>query len=497
MGKFSAFLSESTEKINSPIFDKLKNKYSGRAVYVHFSGWKPSVSPWDNPRSFRPKKNIYHPNSHYPINPFLAFNKHSLEHEDPTGIYAFPKDYLLNSPKAPEVFVSLPYAYILELTSKAKVLNLNNLTAKDVEELFKKAEIQPRFNELTRPSDLNPSPGKALWDGLDKFADEVFRRRGGKHGWQKAIIKNKLIRKMGFNVVEDEEGVVYLDEPVQTIFLEPAAYKIVDFVYVNREKETIKWVISTVGDIPVKTIKRKEDKHAIYKTRLEITFQNGFKVSIKDGSHVFFTDKDGNDVAYNIIIYSIHELADKEKKLYDASRVGFPPNIHEENIRKNKLDMAYRFCEAFGLSKKNLTFTTNLNGDKVVDKFVKTYIRKTDLNNKSKEAAIQLSIQFGNFNTNFTIKNSDSVWSFDIDLDINDFYSGRYPDNIKTEIDRLLDGSIEMMNRYDGLGMTSFDGSSIYIYAQDKARLQNFRQFANMLKNKVFKIRMTSKNDLG
>lgn len=492
MGKFSAFLSESTEKINSPIFDKLKNKYKGRAVYVHFSEWKPSATTRNNPRSFRPKKNIYHPNSYYPINPFLAFNKYSLEHDDPTGIYAFPKDYLLNSPKPPEVFVSLPYAYILELTSKAKVLKLNNLTAKDVEELFKKAEIPPRFNNLTKPHILNLSPGKALWRGIEKFADERFGSRQGN-----SAIKNKLIRKMGFNVVEDEGEIICLDEPVQTIFLDPAAYKIVDFVYVNREKETIKWVISTVEDIPVKTIKRKEDKRAIYKTRLEITFQNGFKVSIKDGSHVFFTDKDGNNVAYNIVIYSIYELAEKEKELYDASRVGFPPNTHEENIRKNKLDMAYRFCEAFGLSKKNLTFTTNLNGDKVVDKFVKTYIRKTDLNNKSKEAATQLSIQFGNFNTTFTIKNSDSVWSFDIDLDINDFYSGRYPDNIKTEIDRLLNGSIEMMNRYDGLGMPSFDGSSIYIYAQDKARLQNFKQFANMLKNKVFRIRMTSKNDLG
>ena len=45
-----------------------------------------------------------------------------------------------------------------------------------------------------------------------------------------------LLIKLGFELIEDNQGIIHESEPVQTIFLVPSSYKVIDETYINTTK---------------------------------------------------------------------------------------------------------------------------------------------------------------------------------------------------------------------------------------------------------------------
>jgi hypothetical protein len=189
---------ETNEMVMPKLFEKLKQlegKYSG----VHFS------------RSDQ-----------------LSFY-YSPFHHDPIGIYVFPKDYVLEGKlKKNQGFASFPYAFLIEPTAQAKVLNLDMDYAK-AEELLEKMGIDKNLlydkslNHIhPRRSNQNTS-GHKFWDVLEYIRES--------EGLSKNVSWNVLFSKTGYNAIYDPGlSIVHPAEPAQVIYLSHSAYKVVDVI---------------------------------------------------------------------------------------------------------------------------------------------------------------------------------------------------------------------------------------------------------------------------
>lgn len=185
---------ETNEMVMPKLFEKLKQlkgKYSG----VHFS------------RSDQ-----------------LSFY-YSPSHHDPIGIYVFPKDYVLEGKlKKNQGFASFPYAFLIEPTAEAKVLNLDMDYAK-AEEILQKLDIDKDLlysDQVYHKADKN-TPGHRFWGVLEYIRNS--------QGLSKNVSWNVLFSKTGYNTIYDPGlGIVHYNEPAQVIYLNHSAYKVVDVI---------------------------------------------------------------------------------------------------------------------------------------------------------------------------------------------------------------------------------------------------------------------------
>lgn len=208
---YKDLLLEHTKEILPDIFAAIeaeKDPMSG----VHFSRGIPKNKPADIPR--------LHGKSRLP---HLGINK-SPGHNDPLGIYAFPKKYVLSGGlKYNSGFYNSDYWYIIRpIRSKCKILNLSKLTDVELGELLKKMEIPEKY--LTDPSVYHNSkiktPGHMLWGIMEKYKKD--NKNWNNFGW------NKLFKKADVNVLVDEgDSIIHSNEPSQTVYMEPGTYEVI------------------------------------------------------------------------------------------------------------------------------------------------------------------------------------------------------------------------------------------------------------------------------
>lgn len=188
---------ESNETIMPMLFDKikqLKGEYSG----VHFS---PSEQ--------------------------LSFNLNP-SHYDPIGIYVFPKNYVLQGGlEKNQGFASKYYAFLIEETPNAKVLNLN-MSRQTAEELLTKIGIDKSLldSEEVYHKSSSDTPGHRFWGVLEGVRNKNKLSRN--MSW------NSFFSKTGYNALYDPGlGIIHSNEPTQVVYLDHKAYKVVDVIKRN------------------------------------------------------------------------------------------------------------------------------------------------------------------------------------------------------------------------------------------------------------------------
>ncbi len=185
---------ETNEVVIPKLFDKvrqLKGEYSG----VHFS-----------------KTNQ------------LSFNLNP-HHYDPIGIYVFPKQYVLQGGlEKNQGFARNNYAFLIQETSSAKVLNLN-INIQTAEDLLTKMGIDKNLlnsEEIYHNSNKN-TPGHRFWGVLEHIRN--------KNNLSKNMSWNSFFNKIGYNALYDPGlGIVHYNEPSQIVYLDHKAYEVVDVI---------------------------------------------------------------------------------------------------------------------------------------------------------------------------------------------------------------------------------------------------------------------------
>lgn len=153
----------------------------------------------------------------------LSFNL-KPSHHDPIGLYVFPKNYILSGGlKSNSMFSSFPYAFLIEPTNNSKVLNLD-MSYEEAEKLLNKIGLDKNLlydKEVYHNS--GSSPGHKFWGVLENIRNSKNLSRN--------ISWNSFFSKTGFNTLYDPGlGIIHSNEPMQVVYLDHKAYKIVDVI---------------------------------------------------------------------------------------------------------------------------------------------------------------------------------------------------------------------------------------------------------------------------
>ena len=199
-------LNEWTREIMPKVYEALE-KYDDPMVGIHFSKGVPYDR--DNDRKA--------PHIGITVKPF---------HNDPIGIYAFPKDYVLggNLENNPSFREFVDY-YIVKPSSRANILNLSTMNEQDAIDILKKMGIGENAyrNQNVYHRSGKMDVGHRFWGTLEVMRKQIY----GEHS--KNVSWNNLFKKTGYNVLYDEgDGIIHSNEPNQIIYLESSAMEILE-----------------------------------------------------------------------------------------------------------------------------------------------------------------------------------------------------------------------------------------------------------------------------
>jgi len=203
-------LQEYTKEIMPEIYAALE-KYDDPMVGVHFSKGVPKG------RDRKVKV------------PHLGINPRPF-HNDPIGIYAFPKDYVLSGGLERNTgFEVNPYYYIVKPSSKANILNLSRMSDSDARDILIKMGIDNPNGEsyMDDPKIFHHSKGELkaghkFW-GVLEVVRKKLKNAGKNSSW------NVLFKDSGYNVLYDEgDAIIHSNEPSQIIYLESSAMEVLD-----------------------------------------------------------------------------------------------------------------------------------------------------------------------------------------------------------------------------------------------------------------------------
>ena len=133
-------------------------------------------------------------------------------HHDPIGIYAFPKEYILQETAGNEGFFGMPYISVFKVKGNANTLNLSNITEDEARNMLKKMGIEDYINkEYFRKK--GPKGGHTLWHTMEKYI--------ALNELSKNITWNKLFKMAGdFDVLKDDgDKIIHSNEPSQIVVL--------------------------------------------------------------------------------------------------------------------------------------------------------------------------------------------------------------------------------------------------------------------------------------
>lgn len=202
-------LNEWTRELMPEIYAALE-KYDDPMVGVHFTK--------GIPERFGEKKRV----------PHIGLNLKPF-HNDPIGIYAFPKDYVLSGKlERNPSFREFTNYHIVKPSSKAKILNLSTMTYDEARKILVDMGIDaPNTEESILDSASiyhsgGDSVGHKFWGALEN----VRKKLTIKH---KNLSWNVLFKDSVYNVLYDEgSGIIHSNEPTQIIYLESSAMELLD-----------------------------------------------------------------------------------------------------------------------------------------------------------------------------------------------------------------------------------------------------------------------------
>lgn len=199
-------LNEWTREMMPKVYDALE-KYDDPMVGVHFS----KGVPYDR------VNNKKAPHIGITVKPF---------HNDPIGIYAFPKDYVLSGKLEKNAgFREFVDYYIVKPSSRANILNLSTMSEQDAIDILRKMGIGENAyrNQNVYHRSGKMDVGHRFWGTLEVMRKQIY----GEHS--KNVSWNNLFKKTGYNVLYDEgDGIIHSNEPNQIIYLESSAMEILE-----------------------------------------------------------------------------------------------------------------------------------------------------------------------------------------------------------------------------------------------------------------------------
>lgn len=474
MGGFKEFITEAIEPI-ATLKNKLETTYKNRDVYVHFSGWNPSGC------------------SSTPTIPFLTTNKRTPTHMDPAGVYAFPSNYLLSSEKIPTHFLRLPYVYILEPTSSAKILKLSSLTKESSLELLDEMGIPRDYYDYTSLASLPVKFINAIGDYTARQSIKLRR----KSCIFKNIFKNNLLRKTKYNVIlDDGAGAFHVGEPYQAVFLDPKAYKVIDYISINKSREAINW-LKGVLDLPVKSIE-KLVKYSI--PVIELTFDNGFtvEVGIESGAILYAVyDEDGALIYRRVYLEDLspNELKKAEDRLRkDAA--SFSEEDYKDRMDRYKAhndakaEKVLKFSKTFGLSLKHSKLDKFNRSEGRIIRFVKEYRKKY---NKDFKGKFEIDFNDEELAIAFIIKNLAGISRLEIRHTIDDdtfSNTGSIREAFNNALSRA-ESYIDDLTVLNYENHPHHDGGGVSIYGifSNYNSVKTIREFLKIVKYKTLKLK--------
>ena len=153
---------------------------------------------------------------HFGLNDKVGINPKPA-HQDPIGIYTFPKKYVLSSGfNKNSHFFGMPYVFVLKLNDGAKILNLSTLTDTEVDKMIEKMDIG-KHQEKERDKE---KPGHKLWNTIESAINHLARYGKRNIHW------NKFFKRIGdFDALVDEgDAIIHSNEPYQVVILNPRSY---------------------------------------------------------------------------------------------------------------------------------------------------------------------------------------------------------------------------------------------------------------------------------
>jgi len=308
MVTFKKFLliKESTRELMPEIYAALEG-YDDPMVGVHLSGGIENIKDKRNPT----------PHLGLNLNPF---------HHDPIGIYAFPKDYVLSGKLINNRgFAESKFFYIVKPSSKAKILNLSNITEENAVKLLNDMGLDPNLmkDSSVYHNSGKKSPAHIFWGVLEK----VRQHMATKH---KNLSWNTLFKDTGYNVLYDEgDGIIHYNEPTQIIYLNSNA---MDVLYFGQQKDNASKVFSMyVNSFPDFIPKMSRYKNELFLNSpdgisiLVQPWKGGFSIKTYGYINNFFKDYNYEDLNEN----AINELKDHMiQNRYNLSTV----HVEKENI---------------------------------------------------------------------------------------------------------------------------------------------------------------------
>jgi hypothetical protein len=147
-------------------------------------------------------------------------------HQDPIGVYCFPKKYVLMPEfKNNSHFFSMTNAYILK-PKGGRVLNLSTVSLPEVQRISQTMQLP--VNPVEKPDhkslglrNITSKPGHSLWDAMEKSLLNMGLERGTKnYQW------NKWFKMAGIDtLVDDGDSIIHSNEPYQVVFMTPGTFQ--------------------------------------------------------------------------------------------------------------------------------------------------------------------------------------------------------------------------------------------------------------------------------
>jgi hypothetical protein len=201
-------LNEWTRELMPEIYAALE-KYDDPMVGVHFSKGVPYKDD--------DKERV----------PHISLNLRPF-HNDPIGIYAFPKDYVLSGNlRKNDSFRKSSNYYIIKPSSKARILNLSKMNYDEARKILIDMGIDTTNSESWLDSGeiyhhSGSSVGHKFWGVLEKVRKQLSIKHKN-YSW------NILFKDSGYNVLYDDgSAIIHPNEPSQIVYLDSSAMEVLD-----------------------------------------------------------------------------------------------------------------------------------------------------------------------------------------------------------------------------------------------------------------------------
>jgi hypothetical protein len=295
---------------------------------------------------------------------FTRINKVGIRtdpaHHDPIGVYAFPRNYVLNDIKN-EGFAGMEFSHIIVPSSKAKILNLGTISEKTASRLLTQMGIPSSYlTDETTYHNSGADVGHMLWGAMERWRHE--NKLSKNSSW------NTLFKKTGYNVLYDPGlKIIHWAEPTQIVYMTPGTYKVVDTFSKNNNSELFKQFVEAFPDwVPKKTKSYSEVSLQLKKgnSAILVTPSQYFNFGVNIYGRVEKTNTDPQRLSYR----EFYEAGDAiEDAIEDAKK--FIKNSLDDTSRSEQEYISRFQVEEFC---KYFKFKTPQSGTTIVRKYDET-----------------------------------------------------------------------------------------------------------------------------